>query len=67
MNAPAVAAGRLTIAGLLLYLIGFSWPVKFVGISAQRRRAIAELSRMDHRHLKDLGFPTRLQVETMED
>jgi hypothetical protein len=64
MNASAVAAGRLTIAGLLLYL---TWPVKFAGISAQRRRAIAELSRMDHRHLKDLGFPTRLQVETMED
>ena len=29
----------------------------------RRRRAIAQLSQMDQHQLKDLGFPTRSQVE----
>jgi predicted MFS family arabinose efflux permease len=51
-------------AGLLFYLTEFVRPSKFVRISVQHRRAVAELSRMDHHDLKDLGFPTGLEVES---
>jgi uncharacterized protein YjiS (DUF1127 family) len=41
----------------------FAWFAKSVCASVRRRRAIAQLSRMDHHELKDLGFPTRSQIE----
>ena len=57
------ASNAFSAARRLFYLTGFVRPVQLLRASAQRRRAIAQLSRMDQRELKDLGFPTPSQVE----
>ena len=64
-------SGALTAPLVLLLAIASGLAVGngLVWTAVQRRRAIARLSRMDHHDLKDLGFPTRLQMigERAED
>ena len=47
---------------LILYRAGIIWPLKFVLVLIGRQQAIAQLSRLDHHTLKDLGYPTFYKI-----